>query len=685
MKNSNHKPIENSKRMILILMLSAAGLLLAFGVITFLVIYIRMGDISGLAILEVLAAVLAGVAGTYIAARWNTSLERKMQAFSVCTESATRAAIMSFPSPMLIADMQGEVVWCNQSMEELAEKESMVGEYVQNVFEGIPFAKFAETANPSPEEFDYKDRSYLISGRSVRDTREGYSGTMVAMYFTDLTLLKELQQQMNDKKTVLCMAQMDNYDEIMKSTPTSNHGALVSEMERCVRDWTEQGEGVFVRYERDKFLILFETKKFQPLLEEKFTVLQKMKEIEQGNRFPATLSIGVGRGGESLAESQKTALGALEMALGRGGDQAVFKTDKGYQFYGAKSREIEKSTKVKARVVAHALKELSEQASNVILMGHKNADADCLGAAVGLFRAFRRRKIEAYIALDRNKNNTHAILDSFLKNAEYQNRILPAEKLIPLMNGKTLLIILDTHRPSMVEYPELLQHTKEKVLIDHHRRSEDFMEDTVLSYHEPYASSTCELVTEMLPYMAEGGVPEPYEAEALYSGIYIDTKGFTFKTGVRTFEAASYLRRLGADPVNVRKLFRNDLNMYILKSRIISCTKIYRDNIALAQCDGIGSESQLVVALAADELLNIEGIEASFVLAAVGENVVISGRSFGTVNVQLILEKLGGGGHITIAGAQLKNKSLDLAEMQLQTAIDEALYDEVPLLSPKQQ
>jgi len=395
------------------------------------------------------------------------------------------------------------------------------------------------------------------------------------------------------------------------------------------------------------------------------------------------LSIGVGAAGETLRENQELATAALEMALGRGGDQAVVKTRKGFQFYGAKSRELEKSTRVKARVIAHALRDLADQASRVIIMGHKNADADSLGASAGLFWALRSRKVDAYIAVDRNHNNAHTLLDALLAGEEYASRIVSEDRALSLIDGRTMLIVVDTHRPSMVEYPDLLRNIDEVVLIDHHRRSEEFIEDTVLTYHEPYASSSSEMVAEILQYMVPGRTMHVSEAEALYSGIYIDTKGFTFKTGVRTFETASYLRKMGVDPVRVRRLFRTDLDMYILKSNIIGRAKIHRGNIALATCEDIGQDTRLVAAQAADELLNIQGIEAAFVLAEIGPNISISGRSLDSVNVQVILEKLGGGGHITIAGAQVKNNGLELAEMQLKDAIDEVLFDELPILKPR--
>ena len=407
----------------------------------------------------------------------------------------------------------------------------------------------------------------------------------------------------------------------------------------------------------------------------KFTILSEVKKIDWENKIPVTVSLGIGRGGEDIKECDKMARAALEMALGRGGDQAVVKTPNGLTFYGAKSREVEKSTRVKARVMAHALRELVDQSSEVIIMGHRFGDMDSFGASVGMLRAILDRGKEAYIAVDKSKHNAVNIIQMFTGDENYSNRILSGERTQNVIGDNTLLIVVDTHRPSMVEFPKLLKQVNATVLIDHHRRNEDFIENAVLTYHEPYASSASEMVTELLQYMRDGQRLSVKEAEALYCGIYMDTKGFTFKTGVRTFDAASFLRKMGVDPVNIRRLFRNDIGFYIQKSKIISHAQVYHGIVAIAICEGIGRDAQVVVAQAADDLLNIAGIEASFVLAKVGNRIMISGRSLDSINVQVILEKLGGGGHITIAGAQLENHSLTVAEAKLKEAIDEVMSE----------
>ncbi len=658
-------------------LLAAVGFLF-FGVTSLVSGWMRYGEVSVPAVLEILLALVIVIGRITVSSGYQKRLTDQLESLAYCMESTTKTAVLNFPAPMVVVSPDGAIQWYNRSFAGMVGRENLYEEYLQDIFPELQFSRFVENDAPSPTEYLYKDRSYLVSGQMVQTTQNEITESMIGLYFSDMTEIREYEKRLADEKVVVCSVMVDNYEEVFKGTPNINHGALIAEIERCINEWVERGEGVSIRYERDRFLVLFETAKFARLIQEKFAILQEIKAVEKGNRFPVTLSIGVGSTGGTVLENQQMSLTALDVALGRGGDQAVVKNPSGFQFYGAKSQEIEKSTKVKARVVAHALRDLADQASKVIIMGHRNGDADSVGASAGLLWALRCRRVDAYIACDRNHSNATMLLEGLLRQEDYATRIINEESALSMIDDKTLLIVVDTHRPGMVEYPDLLRNVEEVVLIDHHRRGEDFIEGTVLSYHEPYASSSSEMVTELLQYMVQGRTMNVLEAEALYSGIYIDTKGFTFKTGVRTFEAASYLRKMGADPIDVRRQFRNDLDMYILKSSIISRAKIYRDNIALAVCDDIGTETQLVVAQAADELLNIKGIEAAFVLAAMGSKIVISGRSLDSVNVQVILEKLGGGGHITIAGAQIKNNGLELAEMQLRSAIDEVLFDEVP-------
>ncbi len=600
-----------------------------------------------------------------------------MQCYSFCVEQVTKTAVQSFVHPIVVISADGEIRWCNDIFLDMIGRETGYGEYIQDIFNDFSIGKYAESEVNVIDNYEYEGRNYQINGRAVRSDIGPVDEVLVGLYFVDVTEVTELIRKCEEKEVVECLVVIDNYDEVLKETPNSNHGALMGEIEKRINAWVAHGGGVSRRYEREKFIVFFHNKEYIEFVEnEKYRVLNDIRDINLENKIPVTLSIGTGRGGETLDENNKMANLALEMALGRGGDQVVVKSPGAYKFYGAKSREVEKSTKVKARVMAHAMREAIDQSSNVMIMGHKNGDMDSVGAAIGLFQAIQSRGVDTYIVVKKNVSNAKILLNNFTNNPKYSNSIISGEKAVSLIDKQTLLIIVDTHRRSMVEYPEVLSAAKSIVLIDHHRRSEDFIDNAVLTYHETYASSTCEMITEILQYIQDNPKISLREAEALYAGIFLDTKGFTFKTGVRTFEAAAYLRRMGVDPINIRRLFKNDLDDCIRLSKIISSAQLYRDNIAIVACEDTGKDLQVLVAKAADELLNISGVEASFVIARLGHKIIISGRSLDTINVQLILEQLGGGGHITIAGAQLNDVDIDFAVQRLHEAIDTILLDD---------
>ncbi|MDY5229815.1 MAG: DHH family phosphoesterase [Eubacteriales bacterium] len=652
-----------------------SALLIILGVIGFCLgikdAYLAIRIIS---IISFIAGVMIFVSGIILMMRRRNNLFKYIERFSFGVNNSIKAAVLSFYDPITVVNENGIIQWYNKKFSELCGEKNLYGADLKQIFPEISLSAFLGDSR-SVCGFSYNGRDFILHGDAIVCSSDDNETTLISISFSDISDVTRLQKQIEDKKAVVVHAIIDNYDEVLKETPNTNHGMLVGDIERCISLWVEKGEGIYRRYERDKFIILFEDSKFEMLAGERFTVLSDIKEINQQNKIPVTLSIGASTAGDNLKENEIIASSALDMALGRGGDQAVLKDVSGYKFYGARSLGVEKTTKVKARVVAHNLCSLIDSADKVILMGHKNSDYDSFGAAIGLYRAAVDRNKKAYIAMNRGICNVEEILPDILMHEEYSDCIIGHDRAIAITDENTLLIIVDTHRAAMVEYTELLSQTKKVALIDHHRRCEDFIDNTVLTYHEPYASSTCEMVTEILQYMDSTHDISVYEAEALYCGIYMDTKAFTFKTGARTFEAAAYLRKKGVDPVGVRKLFRNDISMYIQKSKIISNAKVYRDNIAIAICDEPTKNVSIVVAQAADDLLNINGVEAAFVLAQVGTRVIISGRSLGAINVQLILEVLGGGGHSTIAGAQLENNSLSIAELRLHNAIDEVLFE----------
>lgn len=603
------------------------------------------------------------------------SFVKYMKELEFCLNSHTRGTLINYPSPIVITDLSGEITWYNEIFSKAVKRDDLFNVPLQEILPEIQITKFIEGEEPVKYTIEIASSVYEVWGNVIFSTESQENG-LIIIYFIDKTEERNANVLREEEKLVECLVVIDNYDEVLKETPDTNHGALLGDIEQKIIRWAAQGNGILRKYERDKMAVIFQKKDFRNILNNKFDILNQVRDTNYENKIPVTLSIGIGLDGADIAEDDRFARLALDMALGRGGDQVVIKDAENFSFYGAKTKEVEKSTKVKARVVAHALRELIDHSSAVIIMGHKNADLDSFGASVGLYKAVRSRNKNAYIVVNKNKTGVKEIIEDFEKNQYYEDAFITSEQSLNIYNNNTLLIIVDTHRPGMVESLELLNHAENIVLIDHHRRSEDFIENAVLTYHEPYASSTSEMITEILQYLQDSDRLTQKEAEVLYAGIFLDTKGFVFKTGVRTFEAAAYLRRMGVNPVNVRRLFKSDIENYKLRAEIISKAKIYRENIAIATAAMESDNISLLVAQAADELLNIVGVEASFVIAKQGGRVLISGRSLDSINVQVILEKLGGGGHITIAGAQLDGVSLEEAESMLKSAIDNIVFDE---------
>ena len=590
-----------------------------------------------------------------------------------CLNDNSRGTLFNYPAPLVITDMSGDITWYNENFKKIVGVDELFGKSLQEIIPQLQAGRFAEDEEMSHINLSIGENHYEVWGNVAHSHKSSKRDDLVVLYFIDKTAEIGAIKLREDERMIECIVIIDNYDEVLKETEDSKHGALLGEIEQKINEWVALGNGILRKYERDKFIVFFSNKNFEKIMENKFAVLDEVRAINHENKIPVTLSIGVGKAGEDVAESDKFARLAIDMALGRGGDQVAIRDSENFTFFGAKTREVEKRTKVKARVVAHALRELVDHSNKVIIMGHANSDMDCIGAAIGLFKAVKSRGKEAFIVTNTASSNASFLINEFTALPEYEDAFISSEQALNIFNMDSLVVVLDVHRPSMVECPELLKHAKEIVLIDHHRRSEDFIENAVLVYHEPYASSTCEMITEILQYIQEGQRLTKQEAEALYAGIFMDTKGFTFKAGVRTFEAASYLRRMGVDTVNVRRLFKTDIKNCIAKADIIKSATVYRDNIAFSYLYEECPNMSVTVAQAADEMLDISGIEASFVLAKNGNRVLISGRSLDSINVQVILEKLGGGGHITIAGAQLDDVTVEEADDMLKAAIDEVL------------
>lgn len=585
-------------------------------------------------------------------------------------DSATKDTLLNFPMPLVVIELDGTIIWYNSSFRKIFDGEHLLEKALSTFVEDLhPGELVSETSNIS-KQVEINNRHYLVLGNFIKiQDRPDTENYIMLLYFIDNTELIEVKKRYAEEKNVAGIIVIDNYDELMQSMEDSARPQMLAEIEKKVVHWMGFTGGILKKFERDKYLFVFEWKYLKEMEDRKFEILDTAKEINIGNKIPVTLSLGFGLNGKSLVDNFYAAGASIDIALGRGGDQVVIKNGDSFSFFGGKTRELEKRTRVKARVIAYALRELIDQSPYVMVMGHEKADIDALGAALGIYRIVKNRNREAAIVLSRTNPTIDNLIAKIEKNPDYGNLFIDKNEALARISDKTLLVVVDTYRPGFTEAPELLAHSKQVVVIDHHRKGADFIQDAVLTYQETYASSTCELVTELLQYVDEKPRLKPLEAEALYAGIVVDTKNFTFKTGVRTFEAASFLRRQGVDTVAVKQLFQNDLMTYSNISNVVKNAEIINENIAISLCPPNIKNAQLIAAKSADELLNLSGIAAAFVLCYVNNEIFISGRSFGDINVQVILEKLGGGGHLTVAGAQLQGISLEDAKEKLKYAI----------------
>ncbi len=611
---------------------------------------------------------------------WKTSYKRKkkwtqyIESLSSEIDSASKYAILNMPVPLIILEFDGRVTWYNSKFSEAVKEKDLLERNMEEIVPGFKMAELLkEDAGGGREiKLTIKGRYYQTLHNVVKADKDRY---IVILYFIDRTELSKLSLRYEEERTALAQIEVDDYDDVISSTHEGERPLVVAEIDRCLGLWSTRMNGIIKKLQKDKYVVFFDARYLENQISKKFDILDEIREIDLGNKIPVTLSVGVSVRKGNFGQLEDDSVAALDLALGRGGNQAVVKKDNLFDFYGGKTKALEKRNKVKARVVSHALKQLLDQSSKVIIMGHKSPDMDSYGAAIGVYRMALNRGKDAFVVMDGSQNNVEAIYGKFKDNKSYA--FISPQRAQELTDEKTLLIVVDTHRPSFVQCPELLEMTNRIVLIDHHRRGTEFIENTVLRYLEPYASSASELVTEILQYIEERMTLEKIEAEALLAGIMVDTKNFSFKTGVRTFEAASFLRRAGADTTEVKLLFQDDLETFVSRAEIVRMAEIIRDGIAISVCTECGGNVQLVVAQAADVLLNIKGINTSFVIGTKSEGeILISGRSLGDMNVQVILEKLGGGGHLTVAGTQIEGITTEEAREMLLAAIDEYLAKE---------
>ena len=592
--------------------------------------------------------------------------------------TASRGNLINTPIPLVLIETDGNIVWRSKKFVDEFQNVD-IATYLTPIIKEIKMdiEKNSETIEIC-KQFNIDKRSYKVRGSIVKTKRrekKKQKEYVLSLYFINETKYNELFDIYNNSKPCIGVAMIDNYDEIIQRILPEKKIELLAKIEKEIIGWVVQTGGLIIKTERDYFVYVFEQKYLSEFEKEKFNILDKIKTIEYDNKFPITLSIAISADGKNNYEKYKSALAAMEIVLGRGGDQAVIRRDGKYKFFGGKTLEVEKRTKVKARTISQSISRVIEASDNVLIMGHKNIDIDAFGSALGLFRLSKCLGKKCYIVSEPKGKSLGKFIEVLNSEEEYKDVVITEEEAFELITDNSLLIVVDTHKTSYVEFPDLLEKIDRKVIIDHHRKAPDCIENPLISFHEVYASSASELVTEIIQYSQENVELKLIEAESLYGGIMVDTKDFTFKTGVRTFEAAAYLRKYGVDIIRVKKWFQADLESYNIIANIVKNVEIFNDTIAVAVYDEDGENSNLICAKAADELLTISDITASFVMAKMGDKVCISGRSIGDINVQIILEKMGGGGHITLAGAQLEGFSLEDAKNELIIRINEYLLE----------
>ncbi len=621
-----------------------------------------------LAIGEGVAAVAFFLLGRRRSKATQQSLRQYIQRFYGGMDSARSSNMLFTPLPMMVFDLATEdILWSSESFLQLTEqREGIFDAHLETVFPNISFHWLLEGKTEAPETVVWNHRTYRVFGGVSHP--EGGRSALATTYWMDVTDTEEMRRTLELTRPVVAILMVDNYEDLMKATPEGKRSAVRAMLEEKLSQWSAGSEGMMLRYDRDRYLFVFEEKSFSDFAAKRFDVLDAVREVVAGEGVAATLSIGVGRDADSFEALFKNASVALEMALSRGGDQAVVKDKLNFEFYGGRSKATEKRTKVKSRVMANALAELIDEAKQVYVMGHSYADMDALGAAAGVCAIVRKRGKKCRIVIDTENNAAHPVLRRLQALPEYQGAFLSGDDAFLRVQPETLLVVVDTNRPGSVESEPLLDACNRVAVIDHHRRGSSYIDKMALNYHEPYASSASELVTELLQYLIEPGDLLKAESEALLAGIVLDTKNFTNRTGGRTFEAAAYLRRAGADTADVQRMFQSDLQSMISRYDIIRQAELYHGDIAIAaldqECD------RVIAAKAADEMLTLQGVRASFVLYRKDDGIYISARSLGEINVQVLVETLGGGGNSTTAGGQCSGMTVAEAKTTLLRAID---------------
>ena len=596
--------------------------------------------------------------------------------------------LKDLPVPYVMTDQEGVIIWYNRQFSEIV-GQKITKKSITQIFPGLYKKVFPQSGKVKEYFITQEERKYRVkcesmifknleqSGEEVQES-ETQGDVLQVFYFFDETQLLEYKEESKKKSLVAGLIYIDNYEEVLENMEEVRQSLLLALVERKIMKYMQELDAIIKGFEKDKFLFVFEEEKLEELMESKFSILDEVRLINIGNELSMTLSIGVGVNGGSYTENYESARMAMDLALGRGGDQAVVRDGDTISYYGGKTQKVEKSTRVKARVKAHALREIMLTHDKIFVMGHKNPDADCVGAALGIYRLSKTLNKSTYIVVDKDCPAISPIVEGIYRERadEEEDIFVTNEEAMLLKDKSAMLIVVDVNVPAMTECPELLKSISTIVVLDHHRQSNETIKNAVVSYVEPYASSTCEMVAEILQYIVDKPKLKNMEADAMYSGILVDTDNFVIKAGVRTFEAAAFLRRAGADVTRVRKMFREDMEHCRIRTAIINQAEIYMDEFAISTFDGEGVSGATVVgAKAANALLNIQGIRGSFVLTALQDCVYVSARSIDELNVQVIMEKFGGGGHLTMAAAQIRDVTLAEAEQRLKDVLQQMRED----------
>ena len=574
--------------------------------------------------------------------------------------------ISNMSYPIALIDNEGNILWANKRLKEELNLLDLQEQNILSIGRNLDLHKLLKCDKDLGQRVKIKDTFYSIYANNISGENIKYNEAKYLVYFNEVSNLRDLYST----RESIMLIEVDNLSEALERTDEANRPMLAAEVEKAINSYSKKLKAMIIKYEYNKYCLSVQDKYINDEINCKFNILDEISNIDRGNKLEVTLSIGIGRGGDNPQENYNNAMTARELALGRGGDQAVIKNNEKITFFGGNTRELEKRTRVRARVIAQALRELIFESSNIFIMGHKNPDMDSLGASIGLWSSIRQLGKNCNIIIDNDITAIDYYMTKLKKDDKYDNLFISSEEAEKNINDKTLLIIVDVHNKGYVNNLDIVERINRKIIIDHHRRSPDIIEGALLNYIEVYASSTSEMVTELIQYMLQKPRIPKIVAEGLLGGIFMDTKGFQFKSGVRTFDAAAFLRSLGADTIEVKKMFTDSLDDYLLISETIRNAEVH-ENLAIAVCPS-GVNNTVIVARAADELLGISGIDVCFVLCNINDSIIISGRSTGEVNVQVILEELGGGGHMNMAGAKLEC-TIDEAVNLLKEAINKHL------------